>query len=95
MEIKLHGAIALPTRHLLKEQLIKNGARNQSKMEGYQMNGEEYKHLQRIAKHFVKERLINYQRRWRLRITLPNMPIFPNPGTIWKTRRIAYEIPIG
>jgi hypothetical protein len=37
---------------------IKNGARNQSKTKGYQINGEEYKHLQRIAKHFVKERLI-------------------------------------
>jgi hypothetical protein len=36
----------------------KNGARNQSKTKGYQINGEEYKHLQRIAKHFVKERLI-------------------------------------
>jgi hypothetical protein len=37
----------------------KNGARNQSKTKGYQINGEEYKHLQRIAKHFVKERLIS------------------------------------
>jgi hypothetical protein len=60
MEIKLwHGAIAPPTRHLLKEWLINNGARNQSKTEGYQINGEEYKHLQIIAKHFVKERLIS------------------------------------
>jgi hypothetical protein len=42
----------------LRAKKIKNGTRNQSKTKGYQINGEEYKHLQRIAKHFVKERLI-------------------------------------
>jgi hypothetical protein len=47
-EMEINGVIASPNEQNLKEWLMEMG-----------INGGKYKHVQRIAKHFVKERLIH------------------------------------